>query len=83
MQDNTVIGHERFVYALMDLMGDLGGVMEVLIFIGGLILVPYSEFSFNLALIESLYKVKTDTSKWISNREKIEEDEEEDGKEKK
>ena len=73
MQDDTVIGHERFVYALMDLMGDLGGVMEVLIFIGGLMLVPYSEFSFNMSLIEALYKVKTDSSKWRSCDEVYEE----------
>ena len=67
MQDNVVITHERWVYTLMDLMGDLGGVMDVLIFIGGIFISPYSEFNFNMTVIENLYKVKTPASKWRSN----------------
>ena len=51
----------------MDLMGDLGGVMEVLIFIFGIFLFPVTEFSFNLDAISSIFKVKS--AQWKSNCE--------------
>ena len=38
--------HERQVYGILDLIGDIGGVGEVVLGLIGLIILPYSELSF-------------------------------------
>ena len=54
----------------MDLMGDIGGVMEVLIFIFGFALFPMTEYSFYLSAIQEIFKVKT--KEWKSDCQEIE-----------
>ena len=39
----------------MDLLGDLGGLTEVILGVVGFILYPISEFSFYLSAIKKLY----------------------------
>ena len=43
--------HERKVYSLFNLLSDLGGVAELLIIIFGVLVFPFSEFSFNISRI--------------------------------
>ena len=43
----------------MDLIGDLGGVLEVIIFIFGIFLFPASEFSFITKALQKLYLART------------------------
>ena len=51
--------HTRQIYSILDLLGDLGGVLEVLLFVAGLFILPLSEFSFNLKALSLLYMGKT------------------------
>ena len=44
----------------MDLIGDLGGVQEILIMVFGLFLFPFSEYNFNLKFLSKMYLVKTE-----------------------
>ena len=43
----------------MDLCGDLGGVVEVIVFAFGVVMYQVSKFSYELKLMEKLYVVKT------------------------
>lgn len=52
--------HERQVYGLLDMMGDLGGVIEIIMILSQLALSGLSEHSFLLKAIEKLYLVKTE-----------------------
>lgn len=51
MQDKYVL-HRRESYIIFDVLGDLGGVLEILIYLFGMILLPISEYAFNMAAIE-------------------------------
>ena len=57
--DTLMISHSREVYNLMDLIGDLGGVLEVITFMFGIFLVPISEFSFVIKALQKLYLART------------------------
>ena len=51
--------HEREVYAIMDILSDLGGIMEIIIAVIGFFIYPISEFTFNLKLLSKMYYAKT------------------------
>ena len=53
------IFHVREVFTLFDLVGDLGGVIEVLIITLGILLYPISEHSFLLSASKLLFKART------------------------
>ena len=53
------IDHERRVYDFLDLLGDLGGVFEIILFVIGLMVYPVSEYSFYLKALSELFLVKT------------------------
>jgi hypothetical protein len=42
------IFYEREVYNLVDLIGELGGVVEILVFVYGILIFPISKQSFTL-----------------------------------
>ena len=50
-RDNSQVLHERAVYGFLDLLGDLGGVMEIILLCFGIFLSPLSEFAFTLKSI--------------------------------
>jgi hypothetical protein len=54
---STVI--KREIYTALDLLGDLGGIRDIVIAIIGIFLFPYSEFSYNLKALRKLYLVET------------------------
>ena len=58
LQANSII-HERAVYGSLDLLGDLGGVTEVVMLIFGFILYPISEHSFTLKAAKKMFKART------------------------
>lgn len=60
--DGVMVSHSRRVYGFFDLLGELGGVMEVLVIIFGLILFPISEHSFYLNAIKKLFFARTKDS---------------------
>ena len=55
----TKIEHTREVYNLMDLIGELGGVLEILIVLCSYFVCPISEHTFVLKALESLYLGRT------------------------
>ena len=68
--DSGLNEYKREVYNLLDLMGDLGGVLEVMIFVCGIMLYPISEHSFVLKALNLLYLVKSNDSKRFAKRKK-------------
>ena len=58
MSDNQ-ISHSRRIYSLLDVLGDFGGLNEVIMSVLALLLSPWVEFQFNLKALQKLYLVKT------------------------
>jgi hypothetical protein len=50
MLHDSKITHERESYDLLDLFGDLGGIIEIFCLFGSLTVSHYSEYSYNLKL---------------------------------
>jgi hypothetical protein len=48
---------------LLDLLGDLGGVTEVIMIVFGLFIFPVSEHSFIIKAVKKLYMAKTKNDK--------------------
>ena len=53
------VSHKRRIYAVLDLMGDLGGVLELILLVLGLLLLPISEHSFYIETIKTLFFART------------------------
>ena len=53
------IEHSRKIYGLLDVVGDFGGVYEVLMLLGFLFLSPWSEFKYASKAIQKMYLVRT------------------------
>ena len=60
------ITHGRVVYTLMDFIGALGGVSDLLLQILGWIIGGYAAFHSSVATISALYKVKTENTSIFS-----------------
>ena len=59
MLSNVMMGHEREVESLIQLMGDIGGLIEFLFVIFLAILSPIAEFDFYLKAIKKLYYARS------------------------
>ena len=55
--------YERDVYNCFDLIGDLGGVYNVIWGFLGIICIPYSQFSYNLKISKLLFTARTHDKK--------------------
>lgn len=55
----NIYSHARSIYGWIDLLGDLGGVTEVIMICFGFILFPISEFSFILKASKKFYLART------------------------
>ena len=64
MSDKYLL-HRRESYIIFDVLGDLGGVLEFLVFFFGMIMLPMSEYSFNMSAFKKLYLVKSKASQEI------------------
>lgn len=56
---NETIQHSRQIYSLLDLFGDLGGLLEVLSIIFSACIAPWAAFKFDYKAISKLYNVHT------------------------
>ena len=56
---NKELSHSRKSYALFDLFGDFGGLMEIFFIIGSLITSKYAEHVFLLKAFRKLYLART------------------------
>ena len=66
--DETVIYHSRSVYGLLDLFGDIGGVLQVLQILSAFFIVPYNESAFIFRFIKYETKRKIQTCEKLSVR---------------
>ena len=58
-KDSTSIVQERNIYTLIDLLGDLGGVVQILFLIFNIFLSPISEHSFIMKATKRLFTART------------------------
>jgi hypothetical protein len=56
------------VYNILELMGDIGGVLEIIVLFFGIFLNPISKFSFDLTAITYLYLVRTSEQGLFDNK---------------
>ena len=54
-----VIDHERSIYTFLDLIGDLGGVQDIIVFFFAFFVSPISEHFFNMKFLRKMYLVRT------------------------
>ena len=52
-----VITHERKAYTILDFLGDLGGIQDVIIGVFGIFIFPISNFKFYIEVIQKLYLI--------------------------
>ena len=70
-RDSELITHERKDYSLFELMGALGGLIELVLLIFGVLLHPISENSFIVEAIEKLFWANTkDPNLFNKNKKK-------------
>ena len=68
MLENTYFEHTRKSYGIINILGDLGGVFEILVMIFGLFICRIGEFSFYLEAIKKLYLAKTADAGFFRNQ---------------
>jgi hypothetical protein len=56
---DEALHHERNVFNTVDLLGELGGIIEIFIIIFGIIIFPFSKQSFVQTAIRLLFKART------------------------
>ena len=61
------VKYTREVYTILDVLGDLGGIVEVIMIIFGFFLFPISEHSFYLKAARMLYYARTKDSNLFTN----------------
>ena len=59
MLQQESIRHIRYIYSLLDILGAVGGITEVLMLCFGFFLFPISQHSFILQALRRLYKART------------------------
>ena len=57
--DATTYKYERIVYAFVDVIADLGGVMDIFLAIFALFFDPYTELAFNTDALSKFYSAKS------------------------
>ena len=68
MLSEIAVSHSRQIYDIIDLLGDLGGVMEVLLFVFGFIFFPFSEHNYIIRALQKLYMARTTNDKIFKRR---------------
>ena len=58
MQDEFIV-HTRVAYGTLDVLGDLGGVTEVIMIVFGFLIYPISEHSFTLKAAKKMFLART------------------------
>ena len=57
--DDSGILYERTVYDIMSVIGDWGGVVQVIEVVGGILVSSWASFNYTLKSIKVLYNVRT------------------------
>jgi hypothetical protein len=61
-EQDEVHYHMKDVYTLIDCLGDLGGLIEIVMFVTGILLAPISYHSYILKAISRLFTARTKNS---------------------
>lgn len=61
--------HEREIYNILDLVGDLGGIQGFFVLLVGIFIFPISEYSYNVKALEKLYLVDSKDTDMIFIKE--------------
>ena len=61
--------HEREIFNLMDLIGEIGGVIEVVVLVFGVLIYPISKQSFVLKATKELFKARTSNDDLLKNKD--------------
>ena len=69
---NEQVIYERRRYNSFDLIGDIAGVKELLVFVIGIFMCRWSEFGFNLKVLENLYIASTKDNGLLGGKDKDE-----------
>lgn len=56
---SQVISNERQCYSLIELLGDLGGVTEILLLVFGVVIYPISEHSYIIRAAKRFFMAET------------------------
>jgi hypothetical protein len=57
--DSSMMVHVRKTYTILNMIGELGGITKVIMFVFGFFLYPISEHSFVLKALKKLYLAKS------------------------
>jgi hypothetical protein len=68
MLDMEEVVQERTVYNFLDLLGDMGGLVDIIVSFFGIVLFPMSKFSFILKALEKLYQVSSKDSSFLQKK---------------
>ena len=66
-QDEAELYHTRKVYNIMDLLGDVGGILEAVTIFLGVFLYPISEFAFVVKASGKLFEINASKSSQNEN----------------
>ena len=58
--NTAVVYHTRTSYALLDFLGDLGGLFGIFLEVGRFIVAPISSYALKSSLMTSIYRYKSD-----------------------
>jgi hypothetical protein len=68
---SEMVSHKRRVYGWLDLLGDLGGVTEVVMIVFGFVLFTISEHSFYIKAISTLFLARTEDKELFINKNNL------------
>jgi hypothetical protein len=57
--DSTMTTSYRTIYHFLDVLGDMGGVLEILIVVFGIVCCTFSEYSFIIFAVNKFFKART------------------------
>ena len=72
LDSNTGV-HSYSSYGILDFLGDLGGVLEIMYFITANLMAPIASYSYTIKALEKLFVARTVDSKMFSERKETEE----------
>ena len=61
IMSDLLIEHERKIYNIIDIIGDLGGTLEIFTSLIAIFIIPISYFGFTLKALKKLYLARTNT----------------------
>jgi hypothetical protein len=71
MLSNAQHNYSRSVYGIIDFVGDMGGVFDLILLFLGIVLLRVSLFSYNIDIFEKIYYVKSKDPALFVNKQPV------------